>query len=90
MLKKISMRDRTRSDSLKQTIVDFGHPATMDKDVVCSQIDRAEFKAFVRQQGGSDLGKTVWLIDYIMAKDIYKSVRVSNLTKINAQSLTIA
>ncbi|KFY84818.1 hypothetical protein V500_08957 [Pseudogymnoascus sp. VKM F-4518 (FW-2643)] len=61
-----------------KTMVDFGS-TTADEDVVCSQIDRDEFKAFVKEQGESDLGKTVRLIDYIMAKELYNSARTASL-----------
>lgn len=71
-------------------MVDFGSTTTADEDVVCSQIDRDEFKAFVKGQGESDLGETVRLIDYIMAKELYNSARVCNLTSVKTQSPTIS
>lgn len=63
---------------------------TTDRDVVCSQVDRDEFQAFVKEQGDGDLRKTIRLIDYIMAKEIYESPQVCDLISIKAQSLTVA
>ncbi|KAL5345498.1 hypothetical protein ACLOAV_009248 [Pseudogymnoascus australis] len=61
-----------RPKSLVATAKEDLH-ARSDKSALRSTVPNS--KAFVKQQGGSDLGKTVWLIDYAMAKDIYKSVR---------------
>jgi hypothetical protein len=73
-----------------ETIIDFSSPIITDEDVVCSQTDRDEFKAFVEEQGESDLGKTLRLIDFIMAKEVYESSQVCDLISIKAQSLTAA
>lgn len=73
-----------------EAIIDFSSPIITDEDVVCSQTDRDGFKAFVEDQGESDLGKTIRLIDYIVAKEIYESSQVCDLISIKAQSLTAA
>lgn len=74
--------------SLK-TNLDFGSTVVTDEDVVCSQVDRDQFKVFVKEQGESDLGKIIRLIDYIMAKEIYRLSQVCDLISTKAQSLTI-
>lgn len=89
-IKESILADLDRTKISETTLLDFRSPTIMDKDVVCSQIDQDEFKAFVEEQGENDLNMSVRLIDYIMAKELYKSVRVCNLTNIKAQSLTIA
>lgn len=72
-----------------EAIIDFSSPIITD-DVVCSHTDRDGFKAFVEYQGESDLGKTIRLIDYIVAKEIYESSQVCDLISIKARSLTSA
>ncbi|KFY76660.1 hypothetical protein V499_03756 [Pseudogymnoascus sp. VKM F-103] len=72
-----------------EAIIDFSSPIITDEDVVCSQTDRDGFKAFVKDQGESDLGKTIRLIDYIVAKEIYESSQADLVNEPRFHGVTI-
>ncbi|OBU00159.1 hypothetical protein VE01_01702 [Pseudogymnoascus verrucosus] len=72
-----------------EAIIDFSSPIITDEDVVCSQTDRDGFKAFVEDQGESDLGKTIRLIDYIVAKEIYESSQADLVNEPRFHGVTI-
>lgn len=44
--------------------------------VGCSQVERDEFKTFVREQGKGRIGKTAMLTDYVLAKATEKGTKV--------------
>ncbi|OBT76625.1 hypothetical protein VF21_05351 [Pseudogymnoascus sp. 05NY08] len=60
---------------------DFASTISTDEDIVCSQVDRDEFKAFVKEQGESDLGKTIRLTDFIVGRDMYRRSPHAGLLK---------
>ncbi|OBT85428.1 hypothetical protein VE02_04841 [Pseudogymnoascus sp. 03VT05] len=65
--------DKVRAYLIKHT--------STDKDVVCSQVDRDEFEAFVNKHGGSKVGKTVKLIDYLAIKSAVKAAQATSVTR---------
>ncbi|KFY07121.1 hypothetical protein V492_07429 [Pseudogymnoascus sp. VKM F-4246] len=51
----------------RKSRVQYGNPLTSDADVICSDSAREQYKAFLNRHGGSYLGKTVRLIDFLLA-----------------------